>query len=45
MKIKKLAANEENKNKYFQYCKTSKLVRSNINYGRIGLLADADVDG
>lgn len=45
VKVKKLVANEENMKKYIQYCKTSNLVHSNINYKRIGLLADADVDG
>lgn len=44
MKITKLSLTEDNYNKYLG-CIRKKNVRSNITYGKIGILTDADTDG
>lgn len=44
MKITKLNLTNENYNKYLE-CIRKKNVRSKIEYGRIGILCDADTDG
>lgn len=44
MKITKLNLTNENYNKYLG-CIRKKNVRSNITYGKIGILTDADTDG
>lgn len=44
MKITKLNLTEDNYNKYFTSIRKG-TVRSNITYGKIGILTDSDCDG